>query len=169
MPTGKVCFNHYLKSASIRSFPAPHFAAFRLNTAKNGPEILRIRTFFTEWITNVIVVTRTSSDKLTREFWWKNVLTSVCSVFEAVSQILMGRAKQTMFTIHHSWIVWARKKCGWKGNCCNRKLQKQSFKCVLRKRCSENMQQFYRQICYLFSKYLFLRLSLEDCFWRWWL
>ena len=56
--------------------------------------------------------------------------------------------------------------------------QKQPFRSVPMKRCSDNMQQIYRrtlmphfgmgvllQICCIFSEHLSLRTPLEDCFW----
>ena len=55
--------NHCVKSVRIRRFSGPYFLAFGLNTenyeasfvfspneGKYGPENLRIRTFFTQWI-----------------------------------------------------------------------------------------------------------------------
>ena len=35
---------------------------------------------------------------------------------------------------------------------------------VLKKSCSENMQQIYRRICCIFSEHLFLRTPLDGCF-----
>ena len=43
-------------------------------------------------------------------------------------------------------------------------IQKQPSGGVLKKRCSENMQQFYRRIHCIFSEHLFLKTSLENCF-----
>ena len=39
-----------MKSVHIRSFSGPYFPAFGLNTWKNGPEKLWIRTLFTQWM-----------------------------------------------------------------------------------------------------------------------
>ena len=38
------------KSVGIRSYSGPHFPVFGLNTGKCGPEQLRIRTLFTQWL-----------------------------------------------------------------------------------------------------------------------
>ena len=49
--------NHCVKSVRIRCYYGPHFSAFGLNTSvfspnagKYGPEHLRMRTLFTQWI-----------------------------------------------------------------------------------------------------------------------
>ena len=54
--------------------------------------------------------------------------------------------------------------------------QKQPFRGVLEKRCSENRQHIYRRtpmpkcdflyICCIFSEHLFKRTPLNDCFWN---
>ena len=45
-------------------------------------------------------------------------------------------------------------------------LEKQPTRGVLRKRCSENMQQIYRGTPCIFSEFLFLRTPLSGCFCR---
>ena len=47
-------------------------------------------------------------------------------------------------------------------------VQKQRIRGVLRKSCSENMQQIYRrtllQICCIVSEHLFIRMPMDGCF-----
>ena len=48
-----VSFNrvsYCVKSVRIRSFSGPHFPVFSPNAGKYGPEKLRIRTLFTQWV-----------------------------------------------------------------------------------------------------------------------
>ena len=51
MHSQNVNFGHCVKSVRIWSFSGLYFAAFGLNTERYGPEKLRIRTLFTQWVT----------------------------------------------------------------------------------------------------------------------
>ena len=116
------------------------------------------------------------------------ILFVACFLYFPLSNIF---ATKKVASCEKSWLVENRLYLRTTAEQARLNSQKQPSRCVLRKRCSENMQPIYRRIrmpkfdfnkaatlleshfgmgvllsiCCIFSEHFFLRTPLNDCFW----